>query len=221
MKVTKLNCPNCNAKIKKGQPACEYCGTTLEFEETERPAVILATEIDPTRAQTEEQKTTPDTPPTEPSADAIKASQEITKANKITEKKHRIASSIVSAITGVAGIATGIILLDKIVYVSVALLALGILSLFKIFYTFMRSTYNMTPAGYIYSGMICALISGFSIYGGVEMIVISATLEGKILCIIPFLLAAVSISYFVIKTVYFIKERKGSTAPAQEATSAN
>ncbi len=217
MKVRKLSCPNCNASVQKGQASCEYCGATLDFVESEpkvsqdKPTIVNAT-INVTQ-------------PVQPVVDEVALAEEINYAKdhsisesemelaflaekKEKERKHRIVSSIVSGVTGVAGVVSGIILMDIVSYIGIALIVLGILCLCKIFYTFMRTTYSMSPAGYTYSGIICTLICGFGIYGGVELIKLSPTIDGKLTCVIPFLLAGVSLSYFVTKTVYYIREKR-------------
>lgn len=213
MKVKKLNCPNCSAKIKKGQTSCEYCGTMLDFEENANTISTPTIPQNPQPTTPIEDLTTISTPDdSTPNTDEItelpQITEELTAQRKIREKKHRIVSCIVSAIVGIAAIASGIILIDRVSYIGIALVVFGILRLCKIFYTFMRSSYNMTPAGYTYSGIICAVISGLGIYGGVELLRVSPTLDGKLICIIPFIVAAVSITYFITKTFYFIRDRK-------------
>lgn len=227
MKIKDLNCPNCNARVALGQKTCEYCNTNLVFCETEPKedakkvvvvdkSDVIAQKLDEVNSKldqitsTDAQNTTEIidlTEPAEVSPEAGKLAEDVVLANQKSEKRHRIVSSIVSAVTGVAALVSGIILIDMVVYLGVTLIALGILCLCKIFYTFMRARYNMTPAGYTYSAIMCALISGFGIFGGVEMLLISTSLKTQVLAVIPFLLAAVSLSYFITKTVFFVRER--------------
>lgn len=216
MKVNKLSCPNCGAKLKRGLSSCEYCGSALsvEHETTEagaRETGLVAETAEPiTPIQAIDAAISAVQKAAELSAEmeeSAKIAAQI-EAERASEKKHRVISSIVSAVTGAAGIASGIILLNINVYVGIALLSLGILCMCKIFYTFMRASYNMTRAGYIYSGIICALITGFGIYGGIQLLVISADVGTQLMCVIPFLLAAVSLSYFVTKTVFWVKNKR-------------
>lgn len=222
MKIKELNCPNCGAKIKKGQSECAYCGTKLDFEELQAKQAILSAPIiavSDVRTIVQEEMANRDiSAPTSAEAQIRNIAQEVEESAKIAEeiatekkaeRKHRAASITVSAVSAVAAITGGILLLGLNVYVGIALIAFGILRACKIFYTFMRASYNMTPAGYTYSGVICAIISGLGIYGGIELLVISPTISGKILCVIPFLLAVVSIGYFVTKTVFYIKKKRG------------
>ena len=232
MKVKKLNCPNCSAKINNGQTSCGYCGTMLDFEEnanivtniqilpTIQPQPIYDTidSQEPTSTTSNDSETTAETE----ISDAQEIANSLAKKRKpISKKQHRITSIIVSALIGIAGITSGIILIDRVNYIGIALIALGILCLCKIFYTFMRSSYNMTPTGYIYSGIICALISGFGIYGGVELLRVSPTLNGKLMCIIPFLLALVSLTYFITKTIYYIISKKSNKTATEYPQSTN
>ncbi len=220
MKIKKLNCPNCSAKVEKGQNSCKYCGSNLVFEEnTEAPqnstttaptTTIINTPIMPVyikepEIDSEAIDTLDDS--IEYESDTNKIALELHTKKLAREKTHRIVSCIVSAIMGVAGVISGILLIDRITYVGIALIILGILCFCKILYTFMRSTYNMTVAGYTYSGVICALVCGFGIFGGIELIQIAPTFEGKLVAIIPFFLALVSLTYFVIKTIFYIKKK--------------
>lgn len=217
MKVRKLSCPNCNARVQKGQTNCEYCGGTLDFVESEPKAS--------TPAPTIVNATINVTQPAQPVVDEVALAAEANYAQdhsiseaelelayladqKEKERKRRTVSSIVSGIVGVAGIVSGIILMERVSYIGISLIVLGILFLCKIFYSFMRTNYSMSRAGYIYSGIICALICCFGIYGGVELIKLSPTIEGKLICIIPFMLVAVSLSYFITKTIYYIRAKK-------------
>ena len=216
MKIEKLTCPNCSAKITENQTTCSYCGTNLVVsaeQDTKSPnenTVINQNNISENiiaESQSTQNFATPNSV-SDISPDVMKLSLEVAEANKQQERKHRLISSIVSGITGIAGIISGIILLDEITYLGVVLILLGILCVCKIFYTNMRASYNMTPAGYTYSAIICVLISGFAIFGGCMMIEISDDIENQICSIIPFFLALVSITYFIAKTIFYIREKK-------------
>ncbi len=231
MRVKKLNCPNCNACIDDDQNKCEYCGASLVIEEIEKNKQReleqekmksvhaknreLEARLDSleTRLRVADERayyeefTAPDNQ-IDIDAEALALSQEIAEANLASERRHRFISSIVSGICGVAGIVSGIFLLDVIVYVGIILLALGILCLCKIFYTYMRSRYTMTPAGFTYSAIISILITAFGIFGGISILNIpGAPFEVTIRCTIPFLLALVAFTYFAIKSIFFIRER--------------
>lgn len=214
MKVKKLSCPNCNAKVEKGQNECEYCGATLVFEEKTpdkvAPTVVNATiNVTPTPKEVDEEALAQEAYYAQDySISEAEIALAYSAERHAKERKHRIVSSIVSGITGIAGIASGVILINRVSYLGIALIVLGILCLCKIFYTFMRTEYNMTKSGYIYSAIICALISGFGIYGGIELIKLSPTIEGKFICVIPLMLAGVSISYFLTKTIYYIRNKR-------------
>ncbi len=223
MRIKELNCPNCGAKIKKGQAECTYCGTKLDYEELESRSI--ASPPTPTLAENDvrsivrEEMASRDAPaPTLTELALSEATQEVAESAKIAaeieaekrdERKHRIASITVSAVSSLAAFVGGVLLLYVNIYLSIALFVFGILRTCKIFYTFMRASYNMTPAGYAYSGIICTLITIVGIYGGIELLLVANSFAYKLLSIIPFMLAGLSMGYFVLKTVFYIKRKKG------------
>lgn len=215
MRVKKLNCPNCGAKVTKEQIKCKYCGTVLDFEESNPIQKNLSTPTKPNEilSTPTDIEDTGETPVAtnenfDDTAESAQIAKEMEEQRIADQRKRKIISCAVSTTLGVIGIVSGIILISKMSYVGIALIALGIICLCKIFYTFMRTSRNMTKAGYLYSLIICILIGGFGIYGGIELIRVSPTIDGKLICIIPFLLSAVSLTYLIAKTFFYFREKK-------------
>lgn len=220
MKIKKFNCPSCNAAVTKNQVKCRYCGSPLYFEPTKNDTYIVVDQTTPklkselTAAKTmlEVEKTKNHLKQHYEEDDEILLTQEKVREQKLSDQKRRIISIIVSTFCSIAGVVSGVILIDKLVALAIILMALGILSFCKILYSFMRTSYNMTKSGYIYSGILCAVITVTGIVAGVYMLSLSTYPNTTLYAVIPFLLSIVSLGYFILKTVFYIKAKKKTPA---------
>ena len=220
MKIKKFNCPSCNAAVTKNQVNCRYCGSPLYFEPTKNDTYIvvdqttpkLKSELTATKTMLEVEKTKNHLKQHYEEDDEILFTQEKVREQKLSDQKRRIISIIVSTFCSIAGIVSGTILIDKLVALAIILMALGILSFCKILYSFMRTSYNMTKSGYIYSGILCAVITVTGIVAGVYMLSLSTYPNTTLYAVIPFLLSIVSLGYFILKTVFYIKAKKKTPA---------
>ena len=220
MKIKKFNCPSCNAAVTKNQVKCRYCGSPLYFEPTKNDTYIvvdqttpkLKSELTATKTMLEVEKTKNHLKQHYEEDDEILFTQEKVREQKLSDQKRRIISIIVSTFCSIAGIVSGVILIDKLVALAIILMALGILSFCKILYSFMRTSYNMTKSGYIYSGILCAVITVTGIVAGVYMLSLSTYPNTTLYAVIPFLLSIVSLGYFILKTVFYIKAKKKTPA---------
>ena len=220
MKIKKFNCPSCNAAVTKNQVKCRYCGSPLYFEPTKNDTYIvvdqttpkLKSELTATKTMLEVEKTKNHLKQHYEEDDEILLTQEKVREQKLSDQKRRIISIIVSTFCSIAGVVSGVILIDKLVALAIILMALGILSFCKILYSFMRTSYNMTKSGYIYSGILCAVITVTGIVAGVYMLSLSTYPNTTLYAVIPFLLSIVSLGYFILKTVFYIKAKKKTPA---------